>query len=261
MSISPVATIPNLPTIWAGADNNFSHYDTIFQLIGSDPRLDQWSEGRVWTVCRTVVTLEQCLVQSTFRGHIVLEKAAAWTRGGLRQESVPGRTEMLFEASVKRVQSLLVRTAKRLSYMMSLSRSLVEVYDMLELFVSNVEVLGPTLFQSMMVGLTKEDRDWIIRSLQFSAFWEPSASATVFQLERVFNSPSLKRGSPDSGFSTGAFGFRKSSVSPPPRARPRFAESEMEADPSCEMVRLALLDLQDIRTRNFIFQFRITALH
>lgn len=118
MSVSPLTTMSDLPSVWASADNNFAHYDTIFHLIVSDPRLDPQSEGRAWTLCRTVVTLEQCLVQSTFRGHLVLEKAAKYMKDGLGWELYPGETEMLLERSKGRVRSTLLRTAARLRFMM-----------------------------------------------------------------------------------------------------------------------------------------------
>ena len=118
MSVSPLTTMSDLPSVWASADKNFSHYDRIFHYVVSDPRLDAWSEGRVWTVCRTVVTLEQCLIQSTFRGHLVLETAARYMKDGLGWEMYPGETDMLLLQSRERVRSTLMRTAARLRFMM-----------------------------------------------------------------------------------------------------------------------------------------------
>ena len=41
-----------------------------------------------------------------------------------------------------------------------MSRSLVDVYDMLELFVSNIEVLGEQLFGELMLSLSADERKW-----------------------------------------------------------------------------------------------------
>ena len=41
----------------------------------------------------------------------------------------------------------------------SLTRDLLEVFDLLEIFVSNVEILGPAFCEEML-GLSEDDQKW-----------------------------------------------------------------------------------------------------
>lgn len=184
MSLSPLFSFhADSPEYWRTQDELLSHVDHIYATILEDERYDDRTKDRAWTILRAVSTFEQFVVQAVFLGHGVVERAVRYMREGQGWERSQGEVGRIWEVSRRRLGQTLTRVARRLRFVVvrspsflcaeedppadpfttsnlkSITTNLAEMFYFLELFTSNVMLLGASLGDHIR-RLPPEERQW-----------------------------------------------------------------------------------------------------
>ncbi|KAI5476542.1 hypothetical protein MNV49_007552 [Pseudohyphozyma bogoriensis] len=157
-------------TFYTIIDEVLEYYDQIITVLLTDERRGGNEEG-VWRVLRTMFTGENCTVEMGF---------LAWRFYQKRGEAVPE------EVGVR----LLEKIVRRLKIVLDAEQPLTEVYHVLELLATNVDLVGSD-FSNFVARFDLEDQKWLSKALKFAGFWDGRAGEKGRELDALFEKMSL----------------------------------------------------------------------
>ncbi|KAM0747147.1 hypothetical protein T439DRAFT_328916 [Meredithblackwellia eburnea MCA 4105] len=195
---------------WKGIDALFDYSEDIHNLIISHDKNNPEHADRVWAVLRSVYTAEQCSIDMSMMHHRMVDEIVMNSKKGVEDPEI---VEIL-DGSSRRVRSMLIRMAKRMKLIMSSpAATLPSLYYLLEQIVSNVSRIG-CRFAACFQTLPREEQEWLLRALQFAAFWDASAATAVTELDHLMSGLSID--SPPDPYGPLPFKFTPPSPDSPP---------------------------------------------